>query len=91
MKFSPKGGLPQPRKPLTPTLWVAFALSGIVILMGAMIPYASCALPLTRFKQCLEKVVQSGPTTNPAPMSHPQQRQDNRSHLAASYTDPSYQ
>jgi len=35
-----KGGLPQPRKPFTPTLWVAFALSGIVILMGVIIPYA---------------------------------------------------
>ncbi len=31
---------PQSRKPLTPTLWLAFALSGIVILMGAIIPYA---------------------------------------------------
>ncbi|HWS84734.1 MAG TPA: protein kinase [Ktedonobacteraceae bacterium] len=34
-----KGGLPQSRKPLTPTLWVAFALSGLVILMGAILPY----------------------------------------------------
>jgi len=35
-----KGGLPQPRKPLAPTLWVAFALSGIILLMGVVIPYA---------------------------------------------------
>jgi serine/threonine protein kinase len=36
----PKEKLPQVGKPLPPTLWLAFALSGIVILLGTLILYA---------------------------------------------------
>jgi len=36
----PKGRLSQAGKPLPPTLWLAFALSGIVILLGTLILYA---------------------------------------------------
>jgi serine/threonine protein kinase len=36
----PIGNFSQPHKPLTPTLWVAFALSGIVLLLGTIILYA---------------------------------------------------
>src|SRR6266849_5781158 len=36
----PRGRLPQPGKPVTPTLWLAFALSSIVLLMGTVMLYA---------------------------------------------------
>ena len=36
----PIGRLPQPGKPVTPTLWLAFALSSIVILLGTVMLYA---------------------------------------------------
>jgi serine/threonine protein kinase len=39
-EFLAKGGFSQPHKPLTPMLWVAFALSGIAILMGTIMLYA---------------------------------------------------
>ncbi|HEY4032791.1 MAG TPA: hypothetical protein VGL94_02365 [Ktedonobacteraceae bacterium] len=36
----PKGKLPQQGKPLPTTLWLAFALSGIVLLLGTVVLYA---------------------------------------------------
>jgi hypothetical protein len=32
-------------KPLTPTLWLAFALSGIILLLGTLAPYVLAPLP----------------------------------------------
>jgi hypothetical protein len=57
-----KGGLPQPRKPLTPTLWVAFALSGIILLMGVVIPYAF----VPSRSPGSSNLVKRNPITNPA-------------------------
>ncbi len=60
----PKGELPQPRKPLTPTLWVAFALSGIVILMGTVVLYAFLP-PHSPGSSNSGKSVSKPPMTNP--------------------------
>jgi serine/threonine protein kinase len=55
----PIGRLPQPGKPVTPTLWLAFALSSIVILLGTVILYA--IVPLRSSPASFNKSVKSSP------------------------------
>src|SRR5437879_2070738 len=40
-----QGEFPQPHRPLPPTLWLAFALSGVVLLIGTLTPFFFLPLP----------------------------------------------
>jgi serine/threonine protein kinase len=93
-----KGGLPQPHKPLTPTLWVAFALSGIIILMGTVMLYvfvpphspgssnsekSSSKTPMTNLNNRLTPTIASG-QSGPPFMSTPLNIE---AHLTSSYAE----
>ncbi|HWS83636.1 MAG TPA: hypothetical protein VN207_05195, partial [Ktedonobacteraceae bacterium] len=73
----PIGRLPQPGKPVTPTLWLAFALSSIVILLGTVMLYA--IVPLRSSPASSNKPVKSNPVmpkpqnsaTRVTPTPHP--------------------
>jgi serine/threonine protein kinase len=73
----PIGRLPQPGKPVTPTLWLAFALSSIVILLGTVMLYA--IVPLRSSPASFNKSVKSSPVmpkpqnlaTRVTPTPHP--------------------
>src|SRR5260370_17151390 len=58
----PRGRLPQPGKPVTPTLWLAFALSSIVLLMGTVMLYAFVP---SRSPASSKHVKSSSAVTNP--------------------------
>jgi serine/threonine protein kinase len=58
----PEGRRPQHSKPLAPTLWLAFALSGITLLLGTMILYAL----VPSHSPGSAKLVKSNPTIQPS-------------------------
>jgi serine/threonine protein kinase len=90
-----KGGLPQPRKPLTPTLWVAFALSGMVILMGTVMLYAfvpSHSLGSSNSGKSSPRAPMANPNTRVTPTTAPGQLQSSlppaiETHLTSSYAE----
>jgi hypothetical protein len=93
-----KGGLPQPRKPLTPTLWVAFALSGIVILMGTVMLYAFVpphSPGSSNSGKSISKTPMTNPNNRPTPTIAPGQSRPSsmstppniETHLTSSYAE----
>ncbi len=90
-----KGGLPQPRKPLTPTLWVAFALSGIILLMGVVIPYAFVPSRSPGASNPVKRSLITNPASRLTPTIAPAQSQSPSSvqppavqtHLTCSYAE----
>ncbi|HWS83832.1 MAG TPA: serine/threonine-protein kinase [Ktedonobacteraceae bacterium] len=57
----PEGRPPQPSQPLAPTLWLAFALSGIALLLGTVVLYAL----VPSHSPGSSKHVNSSPTVQP--------------------------
>jgi hypothetical protein len=57
----PEGRRPQPSKPFAPTLWLAFALSGIALLLGTVVLYAL----VPSHSPGSSKHVNSSPTVKP--------------------------
>ena len=57
----PEGRRPQPSRPLAPTLWLAFALSGIALLLGTVVLYTL----VPSHSPGSSKHVNSNPTSSP--------------------------
>ena len=76
----PIGNLPQSGKPVTPTVWLAFALSSIILLIGTAVLYMFIPLqsspartPIIKSKLPAKIIPTALPTINPTPTPQPMQ------------------
>ena len=66
----PEGKRPQTSKPLPPTLWLAFALSGIALLLGTMSFYLFVPSQSPASNKLIKSSPQSQPTKPNTPIAH---------------------